>query len=65
MKLIKKITLLRSTLLLSTVAIADWTTQEDNWYSVTIDGAKSGWAHELVIEVESETQHIKSTKVQK
>ena len=62
MNLIKKITLL-VVLCFSTVAIADWTTQEDNWYSVTIDGAKAGWAHE-VIEVESETQEIKSTKVQ-
>ena len=27
----------------STAAVlADWTTQEDNWYSVTIDGAKAG-----------------------
>ena len=48
----------------STVALlADWTTTEDNWYSVSIDGAKAGWAHEIV-EVESETNTIKSTKVQ-
>jgi hypothetical protein len=40
-----------------------WQTQEDNWYSVTIDGAKSGWTHELV-EVDTETGNLKSSNVQ-
>ncbi len=62
MKLIHKITLL-VTLFCTATVLADWTTTEDNWYSVSIDGAKAGWAHEIV-EVESETNTIKSTKVQ-
>ncbi len=57
-----KLSFLLATLLVS-VSFADWTTEEDNWYSVTIDGAKSGWAHELV-EVDSETKNIKSSKIQ-
>ncbi len=40
-----------------------WQTQEDNWYSVTIDGVNSGWAHEM-IEVDSETGHLKTSKKQ-
>ncbi len=48
---------------ISSATYADWTTQEDNWYSVTIDGAKSGWAHELV-EADTETGNLKSSKVQ-
>ncbi len=62
MKLVHKFTALLI-LVISSVAFADWTTTEDNWYSVTIDGMKSGWAHEIV-EVESDTKNIKSTKVQ-
>ena len=57
MKLIHKITLL-VTLFCTATVLADWTTTEDNWYSVSIDGAKAGWAHEMV-EVESETNNIK------
>jgi hypothetical protein len=62
MKLIHKLTAL-FTLVISSVAFSDWTTTEDNWYSITIDGMKSGWAHDIV-EVDSETKNIKSTKVQ-
>lgn len=42
---------------------ADWTVQEEHWYSVTIDGVKSGWAHE-VVEVEGETGDLKTEKMQ-
>jgi len=42
---------------------ADWTIQEDNWYSITIDGVKSGWTHET-IEVESDTNNVKTVKIQ-
>ena len=62
MQLVHKFTALLI-LVITSVAFADWTTTEDNWYSVTIDGMKSGWAHEIV-EVDSETKNIKSTKVQ-
>ena len=62
MKLVHKFTALLI-LVITSVTFADWTTTEDNWYSVTIDGMKSGWAHEIV-EVDSETKNIKSTKVQ-
>ena len=62
MKLVHKFTALLVLVITSSV-FADWTTTEDNWYSVTIDGMKSGWAHEIV-EVDSETKNIKSTKVQ-
>ncbi|MDP7009175.1 MAG: transglutaminase-like domain-containing protein [Phycisphaerales bacterium] len=62
MKLIHKIPLLLVALV-SSVSFAEWTIQEDNWYSVYIDGSKSGWAHELV-EVDSETDNVKSTKIQ-
>lgn len=48
---------------LSPSCFADWSTIDDNWYSVTIDGSKSGWAHETV-EVDSETKNIKSSKIQ-
>ena len=58
MKLIHKLTAL-FTLVISSVAFSDWTTTEDNWYSITIDGMKSGWAHDIV-EVDSETKNIKS-----
>jgi hypothetical protein len=50
-------------LFLSSTCFADWTTQEDIWYSVTIDGKKSGWAHELV-EVDGETKNVRSSKEQ-
>jgi hypothetical protein len=50
-------------ILFSSTVHADWTTQEDLWYSVTIDGVKSGWAHELV-EVDGETKNIRSSKEQ-
>ncbi|MBC8201273.1 MAG: transglutaminase domain-containing protein [Planctomycetes bacterium] len=62
MKLIHKLSFLLVTLV-SSVSFADWTIQEENWYSVTIDGAKSGWAHELV-EVDSETGNLQLSKVQ-
>ena len=48
---------------LSTATSADWILQGESWYSVTIDNAKSGWAHDIV-EVESETKQFKSTKIQ-
>ena len=31
--------------------------QEDSWYSITIDGVKSGWAHDTVV-VDTETNNI-------
>jgi hypothetical protein len=62
MKLIHKISLLLVTLV-SSVSFAEWTIQEDVWYSVSIDGKKSGWAHEL-IEFDSETSNIRSGKIQ-
>ena len=55
--------LLLITTLISTATFADWSVQEDNWYSVTIDGVKSGWSHKL-IEVDSETNNIKSREIQ-
>ena len=55
--------LLLITTLISTATFADWSVQDDNWYSVMIDGAKAGWSHEL-IEVDSETNNIKSSKIQ-
>ena len=51
------------TLFVSSAIFADWTIQEDNWYSITMDGAKSGWVHETV-EVDSETRNIKSINTQ-
>ncbi len=62
MKLMHKLLLLITTLI-STATFADWSVQEDNWYSVTIDGVKSGWSHKL-IEVDSETNNIKSREIQ-
>ena len=62
MKLIHKLSFLL-TILISSASFADWTIQEDNWYGVSIDGAKAGWAHELV-EMDSETNNIKSSKIQ-
>ncbi|MBC8201594.1 MAG: transglutaminase domain-containing protein [Planctomycetes bacterium] len=62
MKRIYKLTLLL-TLCFTVATFGDWIAQEDNWYNVLIDGAKSGWAHE-VVEVDSETKNIKSSKVQ-
>ena len=53
MKLIPKFFLVLS-ICISTVASADWATQQEYWYGVAIDGAKSGWAHETV-EIESES----------
>lgn len=50
-------------LLFSSACFADWTAQDDYWYSVTIDGVKSGWAHE-VVEVDSETKNVRSSKEQ-
>jgi len=48
---------------IATFASADWTTQQEHWYGVTIDGAKSGWTHETV-EVESESGNLKSSNIQ-
>ena len=62
MKLIPKLFLILS-ICISTVASADWTTQQEYWYGVTIDGLKSGWAHETV-EVESDSGNLKTNKVQ-
>ena len=62
MKLIPKLFFLLI-LAITSSGFADWTTQEDNWYTVTIEGAKSGWAHELV-EMDSETGILKSSKIQ-
>jgi hypothetical protein len=61
-----KLMIKRSALIIlsiSSALFADWTIQEDNWYSITIDGVKSGWAHETV-EVESDTNNVKSVKTQ-
>ena len=62
MKLIPKFFLVLS-ICISTVASADWATQQEYWYGVAIDGAKSGWAHETV-EIESESGNLKTSKVQ-
>ena len=62
MKLIHKFFAL-ITIVLSSVTFADWTTQEDNWYIVTIEGVKSGWAREFV-EVDQETGNLKTNIVQ-
>ena len=62
MKMIHKLIVLLS-IALSSATFADWNTLEDHWYSVSIDEAKSGWAHELV-EVEDGTGNLKTTKVQ-
>ena len=62
MKQIHKLSVLL-TFLIAAISFADWTTLEDNWYSVTIDGVKAGWAHE-VVEVDNETNNFRSTKVQ-
>jgi hypothetical protein len=61
MKLTHKLPLLLA--LVSTVCFADWSSLEDTWYSVTIDGKKSGWAHELV-ELDSETKNVRTSKEQ-
>ena len=62
MKLIRNLFVVLAVVISSSV-FADWTTQEECWYSVTIDGKKSGWAHEVVA-VESETGNLKSSKEQ-
>ena len=46
MKLIHKLSFLL-TILISSASFADWTIQEDNWYGVSIDGAKAGWPIDL------------------
>jgi len=61
-----KLMIKRSALIIlsiSSALFADWTIQEDNWYSITIDGVKSGWTHET-IEVESDTNNVKTVKIQ-
>lgn len=45
----------------ATTTWADWQTQEEHWYGVTIDGAKSGWAKEVV---EVEDNLLRTTKTQ-
>lgn len=60
MKLIRKITL-AVFILLGTTAWADWQTQEEHWYGVTIDGAKSGWAKEVI---ETDVGTIRTVKTQ-
>jgi hypothetical protein len=47
MKLIPKLFIVVA-IFIGTTAWADWQTQEENWYGVTIDGDKSGWAKEVV-----------------
>lgn len=62
MKLIHNLFILLTVVISSSIS-ADWTTLEESWYSVTIDGKKSGWAHEVVA-VESETGELKSSNEQ-
>ncbi len=40
-----------------------WQILEDSWYSVTIDGVKSGWAHDTT-EIDGATKNVKSSKTQ-
>ena len=47
MQLILKVSLAVA-IVFGTATWADWQPQEENWYGVTIDGDKSGWAKELV-----------------
>ena len=47
MKLILRLLLLVATFI-GTSTWADWQTQDEHWYGVTIDGAKSGWASETL-----------------
>ena len=60
MKLILKISLAVA-IIIGTTTWADWQPQEENWYGVTIDGDKSGWAKELV---EIDGNLIRTSKTQ-
>ena len=44
-----------------TTAWADWQSQEEHWYGVTIDGAKSGWMKEVI---ETDGDVIRTVKTQ-
>ena len=60
MKLILKISL-AAAFIFGTATWADWQPQEENWYGVTIDGAKSGWAKEVI---ETDVNLIRTSKTQ-
>ena len=60
MKLILKISL-AAAIIFGTATWADWQLQEENWYGVTIDGAKSGWVKEVI---ETDGNLIRTSKTQ-
>ena len=60
MKLILKISL-AAAIIFGTATWADWQPQEENWYGVTIDGAKSGWVKEVI---ETDGNLIRTSKTQ-
>ncbi len=47
MKLIHNLSLVLA-IVIGTTVCADWQSQEEHWYGVSIDGAKSGWAKEVI-----------------
>ncbi|MDP7009687.1 MAG: transglutaminase-like domain-containing protein [Phycisphaerales bacterium] len=48
-------------LTLTVVSFADWQTIEDDWYGLTISGAKSGWLHATV---EEDDDQFRTTSTQ-